>query len=422
MDFVLRPGESLTRYWEGQGRWRVDESWRGEGSLKQLRASPPGPKTASRISLNNSYGNGKWVYQPRLTDEYGDFDEGAYWSENVRLGADGVTLSQPGVGVVEWRVRTPYIIVGKPKDLADLSDDVGAATANFAAEGAVALSVSTDQGRTWQRAWSSRQERGQHEIDLTKWVLGKYEYHVRFELQGEPGTAVLRSLELTTWTQLAPMALPRLKAGVNRLRFLWGDRQGLPTEVMAVEPELSDAEDASRWGVKVDGEYNPGDRTLRARGPVTLRVDALKGTQIRWLHIGAAFNARRESGARVQDRMLYSLSPDEGWQVLSEETPPTWNQHWYYNMETDLVLDRPAASVWLRLEPATAANGLRVYAHCAAEKPEQKGPVVLTHAFRIDGKLRKRSFRFSSPTEYEISCDGEPENVYVQMAVPSAAK
>jgi len=282
--------------------------------------------------------------------------------------------------------------------------------------------VSTDQGGHWEKVWLSPKAQGRERVDLSKWVTGRYEYHIRFELKGRPGSSRLSSLKLMTWVQLAPMSLPRLKTGINHLRFVWGDKHGLATEPSSMAPELSDSEDAKRWGVKVEGEYHPRDRTMRARGQVTVRVDALADTRIRWLHIGGAFNTRREGGKQGPDRIYYSLRPGTGWKLLREETPPTWDEHWYYNMEAELRLERPAKSVWVRLDPVTAANGLRVYAHCEPERAQQGGPVTVTHAYRVGGKLKTQSFRFSSPREYQIHCEGEPENVYVRIAVPSRKK
>jgi hypothetical protein len=268
-------------------------------------------------------------------------------------------------------------------------------------------------------------------VDLTRWVAGRYEYHLRFDLSGSAGETRLEELRLTTWTQLAPMSLPRLKAGVNRLRFVCGDKHGLQTEVAEVAPEFSDPADMERWGVKVEGEYQPQERTARAQGPVTIKVDALAGTELRWIHVGAAFNARREEGSRRPDRILYSLGPDGPWRLLREELPPEWNAHWYYNMEAELVLEAPAGSVWLRLEPATAANGLRVYPHCQLVGPAGEGEVaaeegavrvVVTHAYRVGGELMTRSLEFDAPRDYQICCDGEPENAYVRVEAPSRRK
>jgi len=152
MDFSLRPGESLTRYWQGQGRWRVSGAWQNQQSLKLLSRPPAGPKTARRISSNNSYGNGVWRYQPDLTSGYADFHEGVYRTRNVKQDGKGVTLAGAGTGWVEWRVRTPYIIVPDPKDLADPDDDEGAAVVRFSASGPVQVKVSIDGGRHWETA------------------------------------------------------------------------------------------------------------------------------------------------------------------------------------------------------------------------------------------------------------------------------
>jgi len=427
MDFTLRPGESLTRYWRGQGRWRADPSWTVEGQLKSLQEEPAGPKTSREISVNNSYGNGKWVYEPKLSSRYADFAEGVYRTHNVKLDAKGLRLTTARKGWAEWRVRTPYLIAGRPNNLANQEDDTDGAIVEFTASGDVALRVSTDQGRRWEKVWSDPKARGKHRIDLTKWVAGKYEYHVRLDLAGKPRGTRLSSLRLTTWTQLAPAALPRLKEGVNHLTFTWGDRRGEATEMLAMEPELCNAADAKRWGVTVEGDYDPASVNQRAKGPVTLKVKALQGTKIRWLHLGGAFYTHRDRTNPIPDRLLYSTNPSNGWRLLKQETPPEWVEHWYYNLESDLELNQPVKELWVRLAPAVAANGIRVYAHCAEEDgrrqaPAQQGPVIVTHTYRTGGKQTSRTFRFTAPRQYEIQCPGEPENVSVRMAVGSRAR
>jgi hypothetical protein len=422
MDFSLRPGESLVRYWEGQGRWRMSEAWESGGTLKIVREEPQGPKTGERVSANSSYGNGKWVYQPKLSSDYLDFEEGAYRTHNVELREADVTLASDGEGWVEWRMRSPYVIVGKPHDLLDPEDDEGAAVVELSGEGELSLSVSTDQGRTWGAAWLSSGGSADAAVDLTRWTAGHYEYHVRLDIRGEAGKSRLSSIRITTWTQVAPMSLPRLKAGTNRLRFVWGDRHGLATEAVSIGPFLGDAAQAKLWGVAVQGAYDPEDRTSRARGPVTLPVDAVAGTKIRWLHVGGSFNARRPAGKLTPDRILYSAPPDGPWQVVREVIPPAWNDHWYYNAEAEIALDEPTQRLWLRLEPATAANAIRVFAHCEPEGAVQEGPVMITHAYRINGEPQKMTFSIEEPRAYEVECLGEPENVYVEMAVPSRRK
>jgi hypothetical protein len=463
MDFSLRPGESLTRYWKGQGRWRMSEAWRNDGTLKIVKEEPAGPKTGDHVSANNTYGNAEWVYEPTLSSKYADFEEGVYRRSNIELDESGLTLGSAGEAWAEWRVQTPYIIVGQPNDLLDPDDDGGAVVAALAGQGALSLSVSTDQGRTWEQAWSSEGGTVDARVDLTDWTAGRYEYHLRLALRGEPGASRLTSICITTWAQLAPMSLPRLKEGANRLQFLWGDRHGLATEAAAVEPFLGDRSDDQRadarvdgsqdpsrgasrvrgpvsgravtaerflgdrgdpvpWDLRVDGPYDPSDRTSRARGPVTLPVDALEGSKIRWLHIGGSFNTGRPRGRPEPDRILYSTAPEGPWRAIREAVPPPWNDHWYYNAEVDVLLDEPASRLWVRLEPASAVNAVRVYPHCEPEGASQEGPLLVTHAFRIAGELTGETRRLEGPGIYEIECPGEPENVYVKMMVPPRAR
>src|SRR5262249_26542407 len=113
MDYVLRQGETFTRWWKPQdGRWLHSERYHAEPFFKQLiEQAPRGPKCKHPGWTIHTHGNGRFVYQPDLTDRSSDFEDGAYDADNVRPSGAGLTLGEPGHGHAVFEVHSPYVIV-----------------------------------------------------------------------------------------------------------------------------------------------------------------------------------------------------------------------------------------------------------------------------------------------------------------------
>src|SRR5436190_11741575 len=86
MDYVLRRGETFTRWWAPQeDRWSEHESYHKEPHLRAiLEREPRGPKCKHPSFTIHTHGNGRFVYAPDLTGRSEDFADGVYESKNVR--------------------------------------------------------------------------------------------------------------------------------------------------------------------------------------------------------------------------------------------------------------------------------------------------------------------------------------------------
>jgi hypothetical protein len=65
-----------------------------------------------------------------------------------------------------------------------------------------------------------------------------------------------------------------------------------------------------------------------------------------------------------------------------------------------------------------AVNVIRATVHLKPEKTPQRA-INITHAYKIGDRLIERVIRMQQPGNYNINVEGEPENVFVRMAVPS---
>jgi hypothetical protein len=82
------------------------------------------------------------------------------------------------------------------------------------------------------------------------------------------------------------------------------------------------------------------------------------------------------------------------------------------------MLDKPAEQVYVKF---TGNPGLNVIRACLHLLPKQipKTNLRIVHGFSIDGRLRTKTINMDKPDDYTIECDGEPENVFIEMVVPS---
>lgn len=414
MDYVLRQGETFTRWWTPQGgRWHHSQEWERSEWLRKLIASEPrGPKPNHRHFTIHSHGNGRFVYQPNLTDESTDFADGAYDSQSVEAAAGGLTLADTDQGYVTFEVRSPYIIVPLVGATDTTDDDRQASVVELDATG-VTIEVSVDNGLTWEKPGAA-----QNSQDLTSHVAGTYGYLLRLRLTGEE--AVVRSLRITTWVQVAPAALPSLRQGTNRMDYRIGDHYGLQTRVMEVRSEASTPEGLLKYLVEAPDDYDPSRKTDRIRGIVTARVDAPPGTKIAWMTAGASFRTHQgEAAAQTKNSIAYAVGePADFTEVFAADVPPYCN-HWFTNADPEVRLAEPAETVFIRYVGDPALNDIRIYAHCIEDKPREPGPVTITHTWIEGVEEKTHAVTLDGPGAYDVVAEGEPTDVSIEIAVPS---
>jgi acetyl esterase/lipase len=187
MNMVLRPNEALVWRWGHL----VPLKYHGRAEITVW-----GKRAAERVC------NGLWEYRPDFTRE--PWRRGADMVQNVRV-KDGELIAEAGkTGVLVWKMRSPYTIVGGRLEI----DGVGAK-----------FSCSWD-GTAWQEVGEN--------LDPLFPPKGppRYEYRLRCEL---PEGARLKRLAIVNDLQMAPLALPAMEVGENR--FTYTDQTSGPRQV-----------------------------------------------------------------------------------------------------------------------------------------------------------------------------------------------
>ncbi|MFH1717164.1 MAG: hypothetical protein ABIF19_07425 [Planctomycetota bacterium] len=420
MDFYLRQGESFTRWWMPQGgRWHHLPRYTETKWVKELiEADPVGMKPNHRNFTRWNHGNGLFHYAPNLSEVSTDFADGIYAVENLVPGSNGLHLMKAGKGEVVFEVFTPYIIVAKVNKLEDVNDDAEASVVKMETCLPVDVTISLDHGITWQAAGQSRAG-GETAVDLTHIVKGTYGYLVKLTASGAAGAAAIKSLAIDTWVQVAPISLPRLKKGRNRFQYEIGDRYGHATIPMLVTPNTADPDDLKKYLVAMLEDYDPQRATSRIRGDAVLRLAAPAGMKIAWFSAGATFRTYQGEQAKETDnRIAYSVGQPTNFKEIYRSSVPTWVNHWRYNWDTDVVLDEPADKVFVKYTGNPGLNTIRACLHLLAEQPPQTG-VRIVHGYRIGEQLHSETRYMAEPGTYTVDCDGQPENVFIEISVPS---
>jgi hypothetical protein len=418
MDYVLRQGETFIRWWQPQGgRWHHADAYEGREWLRKLIAAPPrGPKPNHRHFTVHNYGNGRFVYRPDLTAGSSDFADGVYDARNVRPAGEGLTLAAPGEGYATFEFRSPCVIVPVVGRTDTAADDREASVVKVDAAGA-SLSLSLDNGLTWQeleaQSWPAA-------LDLTRQVAGRYGYLLKIALRGKPHEALVRSLEVTTWVQVAPAALPALRRGTNRMEYRTGDDHGLRSRVVEIRSNASNPGEFLKYLSEPPADYDPARTTSRVHGAFVARVDAPPGARIAWFSAGCSFRTHLHAGARkTRNTMAYAVNEAAGFKEIYRAEVPDDTEHWHYNADREVVLERPARTVFVRYVGDPAVNNIRLYAHCVDDSPRPASPVVITHAWLERGVRRHKRVALERPGEYDVVVEGDPVDESIEIRVPS---
>jgi len=410
MDFVLRQGETFTRWWQPQGdRWNHHDAYNKTPFPKSLLMQEPvGPKCKHASFTIYTRGNGRFVYAPDLTERSSDFADGVYDSQGVQPGPVGLT----GKGHAIFEVRSPYVIVPRVGSFDTTDDDAEASVVQLDASG-VTASVSVDNGLSWSAAPAS--------LDLTPLVSGRYGYLLKLDFAS--ADSVLRKLQINTWVQVHPASLPALRKGTNKMRYVSGDHYGLDTRVVEIRTNGSNREDFLKYLAVPPQDFDPSRTSSRVRGTCTARVTAPPEMKIAWFSGGGAFTALQADAApQTANAVAWSTDLAGPFHEFYRADVPAGQSHWHYNADVEVKLPTPTKTVFIRYTGQPAVNNLRIFAHCLSDSPPWRSPVTITHAWREGAELKRQTVRLDRPSPYEVTTEGEPQDEFVEISIPSAAR
>ena len=254
MNLTLRPGEAL--------------EWRWGDAQKHHYSADLEPETymMATVHLRENWGprawalveNGKWVYEPPLRKPSGR--NGAV-AENIRWRADGEALAatpeKPGQRAsLTWKIEAPYVMVG-----GSLHARLRCSRADRCAF------LFSEDGAEWRPIAEASGEDAQIRASLDAFFPNKgtarHRYFLRLEMLSESNVdqTGIESIAMENDLQMAPLAMPTLQLGENRVRFLTDSGAALSARVTfdwverssAREPEAPAAPISPADGSEIEG-------------------------------------------------------------------------------------------------------------------------------------------------------------------------
>lgn len=401
VNIQLRPGERLIRNWSNKGL-----------HVNMIDGGAPG-------CLNGTVGQGDLRYAPRYDDiapgrigngtlEYDvplgdpDFRLSALTFENL---TSAVAVDDPeDAGTLVLRMPSSYVYLG--------GEMVYEATVGEG--GSVTVLLSDSNGLDWKPINELRAP-AERAVVLTPWVFRRYDYLLKFVLNGE--RTQLNMLQLTHDIQHSQRALPALGQGANTIAFSAAPQEGTVTIDAQTDPELQQGKQVYYM------DYDPvldglSEQYMRVgdtgRGKATFRITT-PGDMTR-LRFGGHFRARD-----ARDGWDLSVSFDDGdtFTPVDRFGGPTQGRCQYVTVEEIPADTREALIRWSGQQyNTTCVFNLRI----DADYTEAFGgfrPVKVTYRWSEGGVDKEHVHIAESPDEtYEIECADEPrmKSIILELA------
>jgi len=391
MDYVLRPAESLTYYYQPQGRFIYPASWR-ESVEKRYGEGFAGP--FDRLDPSRTYANVCIRWRPRL-----DVDVPA-----VGIDASGFEPAGGGLrasrdeAVLTYRLVSPYVITGRFEGGRFGGRRLDAVLVRMVASARPKLRVHTPRDDA-EVELEPTGDNGRFFADLTEFLERHYEYRLDVVL---PRGETLYSVAVDTWAQVSLMCLPEFWRQAAKCRLMAGGECG-----PRVLPHLIDLLGRLRAGI---GKLEQGtlcgegpDRLVPESGLVSATVPVeppIEGEILR-IHAVAAVKSAPYPTEATGFACLEIATDESGPYVILERRPIWIDKNcFHFSVEAVHTLTQPTRRVWLRLratrpvalwrvrvdyEP-TVANGANV-------------PLDVLLRWRQQGRLKTFTKRFDSPQQ-----------------------
>ncbi len=444
MDFVLRPGERLTRYYQPESKgifylpFKFDgQSWTEfprEVSEYQIRTED-GPRSQRDGRL---WATGTIEYTPVLSDRAAYFSAwGDGMNANLQLpGPSGRRgyLSRNTAGVpaqAVFEMQSAYVLIDAAISLdAILSES----------EQILQAELSVDGGRTWEEISSLRGPfrgrwaaepavRARSEHGSLTAISGQYQYLVRLKFAG-PGAAEsirLSNIRIVSRFQVNPRTLPHLEPGINQLSYHAG-----PALVRRVFPvRIEQLRDCAFHTEAVKSIREVGQDILwpdeGKTGEIVFELSSPDGSQLAGFDIGARFLDLRDGlapdkftaetrttrlgrksaapGPSPKASLEWSTLPDGDFASLWEYDPQL---RWKDGIAVDQVLRWPEVDRRIRSLPAGTR---KIYARyrfsgmgmdsprlaVLTAAPSASQVLEITHQWYSGGQLQSRVERIEHP-------------------------
>lgn len=209
MNFTLRPAEAITWAWNPANRYHAEPFSFGGDDADNWN---------QRWRVLAHVMDGELSYAPDLSDAKTlQYLQADHVKQIPGMFGSGLYLDG-AKGTVDVPVQSAYPVVGGKLDVSFARKDLSG--------GAVAISISFDEGKTWKPIWSSApSDYSRMYVDLDPYFRktdpARYGYVLRFELTSarEAAPVMLKGFFLRSMLQMAPLAMPGVALGDNQFTY-----------------------------------------------------------------------------------------------------------------------------------------------------------------------------------------------------------
>lgn len=389
----LRKGESLRRYFApglDDGKtfvfWGRNYNTEGIPGPERSRTWVNQPEKMLGSETGTPHSNGQMRFANAVYHWQPDFTEGV-----VSADENQVTLE----------FFTPYIIAATPPDDTHWGIYQPGCKNGLILRGQAqdAVAVSTDGGATWQDAGPF-----QDGIDLTDFVKGHRQYHLRFQTSAD--ALKKAKLSITTVCQANPATFPRLKDNGTRLTHEASGRG-----IVSYGPNKQQAEPRIIAG----GFDTP---------KVTLEIATPRSEPIRAVHIAAQVASSNPPDPTITYQIETSLDGGKTWTPLLENThidriahepEDFWSQSmWAADLE--LPETSTASSIQVRFHNTGGKRYLRAEGHLIY--PVSGTASRVTYAWTDSSGQHQQSQVLNHQQTWDIPTQSDVETQWVEITHP----
>ncbi len=435
MDFRLRPGEEMTRYFHHRGRWVVFPTYPAAFTRWRAETGPEGP--TERFWPRRQWGNGFFRYAPDLTDGSRDAEIGADSLDGLTPSPAGLAAGSSG-GAAVFAFESPYVYCGMPDPMRRLPPVDGAVlqAAFDLPEGASAsIEAASERSTRWKPLWVSggRSGRVECKVDFTELADARYRLRLRFALLGEAAT--LRSFETRLWFMVSPHSLPALTAaGENRMSLHCRDRFGLATRPIMIETRTDEPDWSEKTFATANLRHDPESwqrlipEDASRPWQVVYELAAPEGGTMAWVSAYAIIEGRKpgEPGDGQTVRIEIADAPDGPWTTIRERPILEHKLGWHFGVFGEGRFGGGSQRGYVRFSARKGANGFRILGHYADPGAEPgAAPLEVEHAWyevHEDVGRRLHTHRETITTEsaeYVVRCERQPHDESITLRVPS---
>jgi len=438
MDFVLRPGATMTRYFHHRGRWVVFDNYAFAFKRFAKETSHEGP--TERFWPRRTYGNGLLHYAPKLLPTYRDVELGADSLDGLALTDAGLTAKDDG-GTAVFAFESPYIFCGVPDQAGRVPSYNGAlvrATFDLPAGASARIDAAPERSEAWRELWHSGAATGQldAEVDFTALAEAQYRLRLRFVLHGAGAT--LKHFETSLWFMVSPHSLPALRsAGANRMHLHCGDQFGLNTRPFLLEYKMEGGNDVPGAHATENLRYAP--QTYSRLLPVDpardweaiYRVTAPNGGKMAWLRAFTVIEGRKPDEPYDGHEATISVaeSADGPWEKIAAKPIVEHEMGWHFGLFGQARLSGKSEHAYVKFAARKGAIGFRIAGHyLPSSPPVADSRLEVEHVwYEVDPKVGRRERRHVEPItrtdhEYSVQCAHEPHDEAIILRVPSLAR